>query len=261
MPLWGANTTNEAKPAFLTNAQKDNCFATPQGWVLRHDKGGGRYWDEILVGAGSLDTTFANANITAVFFSTAANNSFQLTFTGITGNTAFANGETITQGANTGTVVFSNSTVVHISSATGVMINTSNATTQIVGGTSNGTANVSNVVGLAAYTRGFANAFVTVAFNEKVDVVGVPTLNVVGGSANATASYNSGSGTNKLVFKFTVPAQAQTLTLMGSAITTNSTVNIVDSGNTSVNAAVIFANSVVFPVSRAASGTANVAVI
>lgn len=64
--LWGTNTSNESKPAWLTDAQKENCFATPGGWVLRHNNG----IEETLVAiAGlSLVSKLAAATITDVRF-------------------------------------------------------------------------------------------------------------------------------------------------------------------------------------------------
>jgi hypothetical protein len=82
MPLWGKTETDESKPKWLDNVNKvglaEDCFATEQGWVLRHykgaDKNTARYWDEVLVAIGGLaggtSTTSAlgEADITAVFF-------------------------------------------------------------------------------------------------------------------------------------------------------------------------------------------------
>jgi len=82
MPLWGKTETDESKPKWLDNVNKnglaEDCFATEQGWVLRHykgaDKNTARYWDEVLVAIGGLaggtSTTEAlgEADITAVFF-------------------------------------------------------------------------------------------------------------------------------------------------------------------------------------------------
>lgn len=70
----------------------------------------------------------------------------------------------------------------------------------------------------ASYTQGNVNAFVTVGFNEAVTVTGSPTLTVDGATTDATATYASGSGTNKLLFKFTVPAETQTLSLAAQSI-------------------------------------------
>jgi hypothetical protein len=82
MPLWGKTTTDESKPKWLDNVNKnskaEDCFATEEGWVLRHYKGSDKntapYWDEVLVSIGGLaggaSTTagLGAANITGVFF-------------------------------------------------------------------------------------------------------------------------------------------------------------------------------------------------
>ena len=62
MPLWGKTTSDESKPKWLDNVNKnskaEDCFATESGWVLRHykgsDKNTARYWDEVLVSIGGL---------------------------------------------------------------------------------------------------------------------------------------------------------------------------------------------------------------
>ena len=62
MPLWGKTTSDESKPKYLDNVNKnglaEDCFATEEGWVLRHykgsDKNTARYWDEVLVSIGGL---------------------------------------------------------------------------------------------------------------------------------------------------------------------------------------------------------------
>ena len=82
MPLWGKTTSDESKPKYLDNVNKnglaEDCFATEEGWVLRHykgsDKNTARYWDEVLVSigglAGAASTTegLGAATITGVFF-------------------------------------------------------------------------------------------------------------------------------------------------------------------------------------------------
>ena len=82
MPLWGKTTSDESKPKYLDNVNKnglaEDCFATEEGWVLRHykgsDKNTARFWDEVLVAIGGLaggaSTTegLGAANITGVFF-------------------------------------------------------------------------------------------------------------------------------------------------------------------------------------------------
>ena len=81
MPLWGKSTADESKPKWLDRVNKngllEDCFATEQGWVLRHykgaDKATARYWDEVLVAIGGLggdgaSDLLAAGDITAVFF-------------------------------------------------------------------------------------------------------------------------------------------------------------------------------------------------
>ena len=34
MSLWGASTTDESKPKFLTDEEKRNCYATDRGWTI-----------------------------------------------------------------------------------------------------------------------------------------------------------------------------------------------------------------------------------
>ena len=82
MPLWGKTTSDESKHKYLDNVNKnglaEDCFATEEGWVLRHykgsDKNTARFWDEVLVSIGGLaggaSTTagLGAANITGVFF-------------------------------------------------------------------------------------------------------------------------------------------------------------------------------------------------
>lgn len=86
----------------------------------------------------------------------------------------------------------------------------------------------------ASYVQANANAFVTVAFNEVITVTGSPTIRVDGSVANATATYISGSGTNKLQFKFTVPSQTQTLSLTAQTITLSGG-TLVDGTSTAAN--------------------------
>ena len=154
MPLWGKTEADESKPKWLDNVNKnglaEDCFATEQGWVLRHykgaDKNTARYWDEVLVAIGGLaggtSTTEAlgEADITAVFFEQ----------------------EALAQG-DTGTVV--------------------------------------------------------VIYNEQVDVTGNPTLAVTGSVTGAiTATFARGTGSNRLEFDFTVPAQAEDLSIADQTI-------------------------------------------
>lgn len=74
MPLWGNSTSDESKPKWLRKVSKVNdiarVFATSQGWVYRHDKGNGRYWDEILVAIKNLATKLGNPTPSEVKFVT-----------------------------------------------------------------------------------------------------------------------------------------------------------------------------------------------
>ncbi len=83
MALWGVDAAiSEDKPKWLPVedggvGRKENCFATNDGWVLRHYKKAdeSEYWDEILCSvsqlAGSQTVTdkLDEATITAVYFS------------------------------------------------------------------------------------------------------------------------------------------------------------------------------------------------
>ncbi len=62
---------------------------------------------------------------------------------------------------------------------------------------------------------------VVVIFNEQVDVTGTPTLGVTGsvsGAGAVTASYARGTGSNRLEFDFTVPSQAEVLSIADQTI-------------------------------------------
>lgn len=105
MPLWGNSTADESKPKYLTRGAKNHdpadCFADERGWVLRHQKGNGRFWDEVIVaigglgGAGATDL-LADANITAVFFEQ------ETLAQGDTGTVVVIFNETATVGGTTG---------------------------------------------------------------------------------------------------------------------------------------------------------------
>ena len=165
MPLWGKTESDESKPKYLDRVNKngllEDCFATEQGWVLRHykgtDKATARYWDELLVAIGGLSggtsTTAAlgEADLTAVFFEQ----------------------EALAQG-DTGTVV--------------------------------------------------------VIWNEQVDVTGTKTITVTGSVTGAiTATYARGTGSNRLEFDFTVPSQAEVLSI-GNPFTIDGSGSIKDKG-------------------------------
>ena len=73
----------------------------------------------------------------------------------------------------------------------------------------------------------------TLTFNEAVKVVGTPTLTLNDGG---TASYVSGSGSTRLVFKYTVAAGQSTsnLTLTGSALPTGASIKDTAGNNASL---------------------------
>jgi hypothetical protein len=66
--LWGTSSAagQEQKPNWLTDEEKENCFATSAGWVLRHPDG----TEELLVAVAglSLEAKLSAASITAIRF-------------------------------------------------------------------------------------------------------------------------------------------------------------------------------------------------
>jgi hypothetical protein len=70
MALWGIKTGAESKPKYLTQADKNNTVAKPEGWVLKTTRGA-RKLEEVLVAMSSqtnLSTALAEATITGVWF-------------------------------------------------------------------------------------------------------------------------------------------------------------------------------------------------
>ena len=141
MALWGNSNTDESKPKWTSDgnktADKQNVFATAQGWVMRHytndDKS--THYDEILCAMGGLPTALAAATITSVHFDT----------------------KTLARAA-TGSVI--------------------------------------------------------VVYNELVDVTSGATLVVTAsGQSNPTATAAAQTGTNRVVFTFTVPNAATALSI------------------------------------------------
>mgnify|MGYP001161218425 FL=1 len=78
MALWGNSSSDESKPKWTSdgnkNADKQNVFATAQGWVLRHYKNAAKteHYDEILCAMKGLPTALAEATITSVHFEEAS---------------------------------------------------------------------------------------------------------------------------------------------------------------------------------------------
>ena len=65
--LWGVKAgQSEMKPNWLTDAEKENTFATNAGWVLKHPEG----VEETLVAVANLKTKLGAASITEVKFGT-----------------------------------------------------------------------------------------------------------------------------------------------------------------------------------------------
>jgi len=136
MALWGNTDADEAKPKWMTSAEKADVFATDRGWVKLNGKG----LEEVICSIGGLSTAVGGADInTAAFVSTAFDVS--------------------------------------------------------AGG----------------------NIDVRLTFNEKVTVTGSPTIAITnsqaggGSAASLSATYQSGTGTNKLVFRHTIGAGGSTV--------------------------------------------------
>jgi hypothetical protein len=66
MALWGITDADEAKPKWLTTAQKETVFATARGWVQLDGKGN----EEVICAIGGLATSLAGADINAAAFIT-----------------------------------------------------------------------------------------------------------------------------------------------------------------------------------------------
>jgi hypothetical protein len=74
MALWGNSDADEAKPKYLTVAEKKQVYATAAGWVAEPGLSTGNpdAAPEVLVAIRSLATSVANADITEIEFVTAA---------------------------------------------------------------------------------------------------------------------------------------------------------------------------------------------
>ena len=136
MALWGNTDADEAKPKWLTAAQKEDVYATDRGWVQLNGKG----LEEVICAIGELSTGLAGADI-----------------------------------------------------------------------------NTSAFVGAAFDVSAGGNIDVRLTFNEKVTVTGSPTIAITnsqaggGSAASLTATYQSGSSSNKLVFRHTIGAGGSTV--------------------------------------------------
>ena len=104
MPSWGANTTDESKPKWLTEEQKSRTFATQRGWEYIGDNGIAEVLVAInnLSGGSAASSKMATATISAVYFlNTAYAN------TGVTGKVRVVWNEKITP-TTTGTLLVRN---------------------------------------------------------------------------------------------------------------------------------------------------------
>ena len=74
MALWGISDSDESKPKYLNQEDKNNCVAKEEGWVLKKTVGS-RNMEEVLVavsGGLNLATALGNADITGVYFKAAS---------------------------------------------------------------------------------------------------------------------------------------------------------------------------------------------
>ena len=68
MALWGVSDADESKPKYLSDADKKNCIAKSEGWVLKKTVGS-RNLTEILVATGAdLSVGIGQADITNIDF-------------------------------------------------------------------------------------------------------------------------------------------------------------------------------------------------
>ena len=76
MVLWGVTDSDESRPKYLKQEDKNNCVGKPEGWVLKKSVGS-RNLEEVLVAVGSqtnLSTALGNADIVGVYFKAASYN-------------------------------------------------------------------------------------------------------------------------------------------------------------------------------------------
>ena len=72
MALWGVSDADESKPKYLSDADKKNTIAKPEGWVLKKTVGS-RNLEEILVATGAdLAVGIGQADITEIDWVTTA---------------------------------------------------------------------------------------------------------------------------------------------------------------------------------------------
>ena len=69
MSLWGNSDADEAKPKWLTAAEKKLTFATARGWVFKKSD---NHQEEVLCAIGELATSIGQADITSIDWVTTA---------------------------------------------------------------------------------------------------------------------------------------------------------------------------------------------
>ena len=69
MSLWGNSDADEAKPKWLTAAQKKLTFADARGWVFKQSD---NHQEEVLCAIGELATSIGQADITDISWVTTA---------------------------------------------------------------------------------------------------------------------------------------------------------------------------------------------
>jgi hypothetical protein len=283
--LWGKGTNGfEDKPNWLTPAQKENCYATAAGWVLKHNNG----IEELLVAIKGLSLVgeLGAATITELkwvgTYKEYGPGVIKISFNekvAVTGNPTI----TVTHGGGTITGTFAsintNKTTLTFNITVPAIANSplsvAAQSVALAGGTineedtSNGTVNAALAVSSAlatalgtkaivaaatptavafssgTYTAGTTKS-VTVTYSGAVDVaVSNPTLVVHGSvTASTTATYASGTGTNTLVFNFTVPSAGQTLNIQAQSIVLAGGSTIKEAGSTTQPASLIIASGV-----------------
>lgn len=64
MSQWGTSTSNESKPNWLTDEQKERTYATAAGWTIKQEGG----VEEVLVAVRGLGSRLGSASISEVRF-------------------------------------------------------------------------------------------------------------------------------------------------------------------------------------------------
>lgn len=257
MPLWGTKSGYEFMPNWLNDAEKENCYATAAGWVLKHPNG----TEELLVSIAGLATGIGVPTITGVkfasgFYIVGATKQVKVTYNEpvlITGTPtltiADSEGNNATASfvsANATNTVLTFEFVVQAGSETlsvaaqnvakpgGATIKerlpgTADAEVAISSGVSTAakTKTVNSVPAIASlgfaagdFVEGEVGSFL-VTYTEPVVVTGEPTLEITDSEAvpAIVATYDSISENGLVLsFTFTVPGVASTLSIAAQSI-------------------------------------------